>query len=57
MMIALLLAGMKDKVEAFKAGVRKQFNITDLGPIKKHLGVWCEHVKEAEVEYFRMTME
>ena len=37
--------------------VRKRFNITDLGPIKKHLGVWYEHVKEGEVEYCRMTME
>ena len=53
-----IVAGTKSEIDAFKAGVRKRFNITDLGPIKKHLGVWYEHkVTDAGREYFCMTME
>jgi hypothetical protein len=53
-----IVAGTKDEVESFKTGVKERFNITDLGPIKKHLGVWYEHIKDRSgQEYFRMTME
>lgn len=53
-----IVAGTKNEVESFKTGVKKRFNITDLGPIKKHLGVWYEHRKDNDgQEYFRMTME
>ncbi len=31
--------------------------MTDLGPIKKHLGAWYEHKKKAGQESFRLSME
>jgi hypothetical protein len=53
-----IVAGTKDEVESFKTGVKRRFKITDLGPIKKHLGVWYEHKEDGDdQEYFRMTME
>ena len=52
-----IVTGTKSEVEAFKAGVKTRFKITEMGPIKKHLGVWYEHEKKAGEESFRLSME
>lgn len=53
-----IVVGTKPEIDAFKEGVKQRFNISDLGPIRKHLGVWYERKRtEAGQEYFRMTME
>ena len=37
-----LLIGTKDEIKNFKEGIKKRFGFTDLGKLKKHLGVWYE---------------
>jgi hypothetical protein len=37
-----ILFGPKQEIEWFKVGVKKRFNYSDLGKLKKHLGVWYE---------------
>jgi hypothetical protein len=37
-----ILFGPKREIEWFKVGVKKRFNYSDLGKLKKHLGVWYE---------------
>jgi hypothetical protein len=38
----VLLAGKKETIEKFKSELKKRFNISDLGRLKKHLGVWYD---------------
>ncbi len=52
-----IVAGPKSEVEAFKTGVQKRFKITDLGKIKKHLGVWYDHCKDTSGEYYKVLMK
>jgi hypothetical protein len=52
-----IVIGLKIEIEGFKKDVQKRFKITDLGPIKKHLGVWYERCKDEDGEYFKMTMQ
>eukprot|EP00980_Cylindrotheca_fusiformis_P025459 scaffold13757_cov82-Cylindrotheca_fusiformis.AAC.1 len=52
-----IVAGLKREIDKLKVDVQKRFKITDLGPLKKHLGVWYERCNDSKGEYFRMTME
>ena len=52
-----IVAGRKTEVEDFKTGIRKRFKITELGKIKKHLGVWYEHCKDKNGEHYKLSME
>ena len=36
------LYGLKEKIEWFKKKLKERFNISDLGRLRKHLGVWYE---------------
>jgi hypothetical protein len=38
----VILVGSKKAIEEFKKQLRERFNISDLGKLKKHLGVWYE---------------
>jgi hypothetical protein len=38
----ILLVGEKETIEKFKSELKKRFNISDLGQLKKHLGVWYD---------------
>ena len=40
-----LLSGTKKEIEWFKTMIKRRFNISDLGLLKKHLGVWYEWKK------------
>jgi hypothetical protein len=52
-----IMAGSKDVIEQFKKDVKKRFNISDLGKIKKHLGIWYEWRQENNGEkYIIATM-
>ena len=52
-----IIAGLKPEIETFKADVQKRFKITDLGPIKKHLGVWYTKCADDRGEFYKLTME
>jgi hypothetical protein len=52
-----IVIGLKTEIDRFKKDVQKRFKITDLGPIKKHLGVWYERCMDKDGEYFVMTMK
>ena len=52
-----IIAGLKHEIETFKKDVQRRFKITDLGPIKKHLGVWYQRCKDKNGEYYKLTME
>jgi hypothetical protein len=52
-----IMAGTKDAIEQFKMDVKKRFNITDLGLLKKHLGIWYDWKEEENGEkYIEATM-
>jgi hypothetical protein len=52
-----LLVGTKEWVEWFKAGIKKRFGYTDLGKLKKHLGIWYEEKFDENGEiYLQATM-
>ncbi len=52
-----IIAGTKAEVEALKSGIKQRFKITELGKIRKHLGVWYEHCKDENGEYYKLSME
>lgn len=52
-----IITGKKADIEAFKADIQRRFKISDLGPIKKHLGVWYEKFSGDDGEYFLLTMK
>jgi hypothetical protein len=35
-----IISGTPDEIEKFKEGVKKRFGITELGRLRKHLGIW-----------------
>ena len=41
-----ILCGTKEEIEKFKQGIKKRFNYTDQGLLKKHLGVCYEWSKD-----------
>ncbi|KAI2492351.1 GAG-pre-integrase domain [Fragilaria crotonensis] len=46
------LIGDKTNIEKFKTELKKRFNISDLGQLKKHLGVWYEWKKDDNGEIY-----
>jgi hypothetical protein len=52
-----LLIGTRQAVDKFKKGIKERFGYTDLGKLKKHLGVWYEHkIDEHGAVYLEATM-
>jgi hypothetical protein len=52
-----LLIGTRDEIKRFKEGIKKRFGFTDLGELKKHLGVWYEETFDKNGEqYLEATM-
>ena len=52
-----LLIGTREAVDEFKKGIKERFGYTDLGRMKKHLGVWYEHkTNENGDTYIEATM-
>jgi hypothetical protein len=52
-----ILTGEQPEIDEFKKNVQTRFNISDLGQLKKHLGVWYERCKDKTGEYYKMTMK
>jgi hypothetical protein len=48
----ILLSGKKETIERFKTEIRKRFNISELGKLKKHLGVWYDWKKDKNGETY-----
>ena len=46
----VLIAGKKEDVDAFKNEFKKTYNITELGDLKRHLGIWFEWIKSESGE-------
>ncbi len=52
-----LLIGTKEEIKKFKEGIKKRFGFTDLGKLKKHLGVWyVKKFDENGERYLEATM-
>jgi hypothetical protein len=52
-----IMVGPKHVIEQFKLDVKTRFNITDLGTLTKHLGIWYEWKKDDNGEkYIVATM-
>ena len=52
----IALGGKKKTIEKFKAGLRERFGITELGVLKKHLGVWYEWGRDKNGPYVKASM-
>ena len=46
----VLLSGTRKTIDKFKTELRKRFNISELGLLKKHLGVWYDGKKDKNGE-------
>jgi hypothetical protein len=46
------IAGKPEWIKWFKEGVKKRFGITDLGLLKKHLGIWYEWKQDENRERY-----
>ena len=51
-----IMVGPKDVIEQFKLDVKTRFNITELGVLKKHLGMWYEWKDDKGEKYIEATM-
>ena len=52
-----ILAGTQEEISWFKTEIKKRFNISELGPIQKHLGVWYERKSDKAGEYYEVRMD
>ena len=50
------VAGSKAEIERFKTEIQARFKISDLGTLKKHLGVWYDRKKDEIGEYYELEM-
>ncbi len=48
----IVYAGSKEARHWFKEEVQKRFKITDLGKLRKHVGVWYEKKKDEKGSYY-----
>ena len=54
----VLLSGTKDTIKWFKEEFKRKYNITELGRMKKHLGMWYEWKNDDQGElYIKVTMD
>ena len=54
----ILIAGTRKHVDQFKEDIQQRFKISDLGPLKKHLGIWYKWMKDENNErYLVGTMD
>ena len=51
-----MLVGTNEKIEWFKRSINRRFNYSDLGKLKKHLGIWYEWGEDQDSKYIRGTM-
>lgn len=52
-----ILAGPQEQVDWFKTEIKKRFSIQELGPIKKHLGVWYERKSDELGPFYEVRMD
>ena len=53
----VIVAGMAEHLEDLKVKIKERFNITDLGQLKKHLGVNYEWGTDEEGDYVKAEMK
>ena len=53
----IVYSGDEEARQWFKNEVQKRFKITDLGKLKKHLGVWYEKKRDEKGPYYQLTMQ
>ena len=53
----IIVGGKPEDIKTFKKGIKTRFNISDLGRLKKHLGVWYQRKHDDIGEYYEMTMD
>jgi Reverse transcriptase (RNA-dependent DNA polymerase). len=50
------VCGTDEMINWWKEKVKTRFNISDLGPIKKHIGVWYEEGEDEQGRYYELSM-
>jgi hypothetical protein len=51
------MAGQRDVIEQFKKDMQTRFNISELGTLKKHLGIWYDwREDDKDEQYIDPTM-
>ena len=54
----VLMSGRSEDIKEFMQKFKKKYNITELGRMKKHLGMWYEWKKDEKGEpYIKVTMD
>jgi hypothetical protein len=53
----IVYSGCQEARLWFKTEVQKRFKISDLGKLKKHLGVWYERKRDEKGPYYQLTMQ
>ena len=53
----VLMAGESEMIKNFKEQFKKTYKITDLGKLKRHLGVWYEWIKDNEESMVKIHMD
>jgi len=51
-----MLIGTKENVESFKSDLKKFYKLTELGILKKHLGVWYEYGRDEHGLFLEASM-
>jgi hypothetical protein len=51
-----VLLGICTKIDRYKMEITKHFGYTDLGKLKKHLGVWYEELRDKNSERYIVAM-
>ena len=52
-----VVCGTRKMIEWWKTQIKKRFNISDLGNISKHIGVWYEQGEDDNGKFFRLSMD
>ena len=53
----VVMAGESENIKTFKEQFRKIYKITDLGKVKRHLGVQYEWIKDDEESMVKINMD
>ena len=53
----VLLSGTIEEIKKFKEQFKRKYKITELGNMKKHLGMWYEWNSDEEGPYIKVTMD
>ena len=53
----LIASGFQNEIDDFKSKIKTRFNLSELGTLTKHLGVWYERKKDKFGTYYELSMD